>query len=497
MGNSESHIPASNETKSKKTTPIIKTKINTISHNNLSTDKGLNSTIPTYHNKQNEQLDKGIQTYQYFKAPVNRDSIEGKIGIYTQADNKYSYDVNTLYQNEKKYRETVDCSNEIPYTRSELDNEFKNRNDNYYNHIPNNNKQNNDYNQIKDTLMKPVNTPNSNIDTRVADNQSKNSMSYTNIDNNNVSTEHLGITRAQALEIRDFRYLTNLEKRIMIMNNITLYNLDPLDIQACEKLNLSKLIKKYTSLRNIYHPDKGGNTKMFILVNQALESQKYIQQSKILDKDYTQLRNEYNTYNETEKKKKPIDSSILKSFSTSKFNKFFQSNKFNDEFEDSGYGNMMEDNGGEREDIDIEKIDITDKYTFEDHFKKNINKYTTDIQTYSVPQPLDRTNNHILGSKYDNYSGSTDSIHYSDYKEAFELANIDRKDVNIELDYEKYIQRRKNDKLQMSDVQRKLMEDYETKTIEKEEQRKLNLESQDVKINNYYNKTNKQLLEYI
>ena len=49
----------------------------------------------------------------------------------------------------------------------------------------------------------------------------------------------------------------------------------------------------------------------------------------------------------------------------------------------------------------------------------------------------------------------------------------------------------------MSDVQRKLMEDYETKTIEKEEQRKLNLESQDVKINNYYNKTNKQLLEYI
>ena len=158
---------------------------------------------------------------------------------------------------------------------------------------------------------------------------------------------------------------------------------------------------------------------------------------------------------------------------------------------------MMEDNGGEREDIDIEKIDITDKYTFEDHFKKNINKYTTDIQTYSVPQPLDRTNNQILGSKYDNYSGSTDSIHYSDYKEAFELANIDRKDVNIELDYEKYIQRRKNDKLQMSDVQRKLMEDYETKTIEKEEQRKLNLESQDVKINNYYNKTNKQLFEYI
>ena len=84
-----------------------------------------------------------------------------------------------------------------------------------------------------------------------------------------------------------------------------------------------------------------------------------------------------------------------------------------------------------------------------------------------------------------------------DYKEAFELSNIDRKPINTEVNYEKYIKDRKNDKLIMSDIQKKSSEYAETTSIELEEQRKINLESQDIKINNYYDKTNKQFLEYI
>ena len=53
--------------------------------------------------------------------------------------------------------------------------------------------------------------------------------------------------RDDALDIRDTAFLTNIEKRIMIMNNIILDEIDPLDIKDKEKLRLPQLRK------NIYH----------------------------------------------------------------------------------------------------------------------------------------------------------------------------------------------------------------------------------------------------
>jgi hypothetical protein len=328
MGNSESNIKTTDSTKSSNTvlnkappTSILKSKANSISNQHTKSspisptpisDRIEPSNVPVYHQKPKDQVDQGVQTYHYFRPPINQDNIQGKLGIHTQRDNQYSYDVNTLYENEIKYREAIDCTHEVPYTREELDKELAENRDLYYHNTnPGIKTQGREYTEIKKTVMQPLGQPPSNIPNQIPSGRYGHIQGPSNIDNT-IPTESLGITREQALEIRDFKFLTNLEKRLMIMNNITLYNLDPLGIQPNERLKLSKLIDKYTSLRNIYHPDRGGNTKMFIMVNQALESQKYIQQSKILDKDHTQLRQDFNTYNETGKKKKPINITILK-----------------------------------------------------------------------------------------------------------------------------------------------------------------------------------------
>ena len=57
--------------------------------------------------------------------------------------------------------------------------------------------------------------------------------------------------RDDALDIRDAAFLTNIEKRIMIMSNIILDEIDPLDIKDKERLRLPQLrkyiITKYLS----------------------------------------------------------------------------------------------------------------------------------------------------------------------------------------------------------------------------------------------------------
>ena len=45
--------------------------------------------------------------------------------------------------------------------------------------------------------------------------------------------------RDDALDIRDTAFLTNIEKRIMIMNNIILDEIDPLDIKDKEKIEIT------------------------------------------------------------------------------------------------------------------------------------------------------------------------------------------------------------------------------------------------------------------
>ena len=64
-----------------------------------------------------------------------------------------------------------------------------------------------------------------------------------------------------------------------------------------------------------------------------------------------------------------INDSSASSFDVNKFNEFYDGHKYNDEYEDDGYGHIMAERGV-REDIEIEKIEITKDNTFQDQFNK-------------------------------------------------------------------------------------------------------------------------------
>jgi hypothetical protein len=151
--------------------------------------------------------------------------------------------------------------------------------------------------------------------------------------------------------------------------------------------------------------------------------------------------------------------------------------------------------GGIREDIEIEKLNITKENTFEDQFNRHIEQTQLDIQPYTVPEPIDKSNHTTLGIKSTTFSGSTNTISFYDYKKAFELSNIDRTSKNREQDYEKYIKHRKNDPLQLSEIQKKTIEEYEDHRKDIEQQRNMNMDTYGYQIQTHYENTNKQFLE--
>ena len=86
------------------------------------------------------------------------------------------------------------------------------------------------------------------------------------------------------------------------MNSYTINNIDPLNVNINKTLTLDSLKSKYVSLRNMYHPDKGGSTQMFNLVNDALKKQLLIIKSRVEDKTFNQLKTDFNNYKEEKKK---------------------------------------------------------------------------------------------------------------------------------------------------------------------------------------------------
>ena len=225
-------------------------------------------TTPVYEHKGSRICD-GFNNYQYFKPEIPITQVDGQFGIDSQKDNKYSESINNLYESNIKSRDKS-----LNY-RTSLINPSP-----YVNNTEQVENQNNEYTDIQNTIK----------------NEDINNNSTNSVQNNDIT-----ILREDALEIRDAAYLTNLEKRIMIMNNILLEDIDPLNIKDTEGLYLQDLKTKYISLRNIYHPDKRGtsNYDLFIRITDAINHHNLILKSCIMDKDFIQLRNGYNRYQHT------------------------------------------------------------------------------------------------------------------------------------------------------------------------------------------------------
>jgi hypothetical protein len=447
---------------------IIKSNNNAI--NNIDNgEDDITSNVPYYHLKHKTDINNGLKDYQYFKHVIPPQDVTNKFGVDTTIDNKYSRNVSSLYDKEVNYRQSVDCSKEIPYTQSELENELglnikTHRNTQEYSSIPNTNYSN------------------------------ENNISGSS----NTNSSGITITREEAIIIRNCKYLSQLEKRIMIMNNIKYNELDPLNILVEHRLRLINLIDKYKSLLRIYHPDKTGGVSndMFINIKEALDKQLYVNKSKIMDKDFNQLKHGYDEYSENSKKKKPLFvKDDIKEIDQKKFNKLYDEHKYTDEYEDDGYGDIMV-KGGVREDIEIEKINITDTNTFDDQFNKKLEKSCNQIIPYQVPEAINQYDNYAeLCNKRSGYTGKNSNIDCFDYKEAFEIQNIDRNKKINNKTIDEYQNERESDSLEMTEEQKYKIEQKDTENDEHESQRQARLVDYSNDIEVYHSKLNKVLLK--
>lgn len=398
------------------------------------------------------ELSKNLNNYQYFRPEIPNKNTDGQFGINSQIDNKYSPSVNQLYKS------NVESRKQSFENRSCLINQNSNVKQPAYSYEPNQEQ----FNNHQQSEEKQAN--------------------------------EITMLRDDALDIRDTAFLTNIEKRIMIMNNIILDEIDPLDIKDKEKLRLPQLRKKYISLRNIYHPDKKGNgsSEMFIQIVQAIKHHEFILKSAIMDKDYIELRKSYKEFHETEKKK-PLFSGDIKSIDNTKFNQLYEEHKFVDEYDEDGYGNIMVE-GGIREDIDIKKT-IKSESDFNLAFDKQYEDIGTDIIKYRVPEPINENSYNIICERKDDFSGKGGDLSYTDYKKAFELEKIDSNNIELNRNYKKYTRDRVNDKLELSEEQEKAIDDYNSRQITKEVEHENNVKRYSDRISTYFSNNNMHFLE--
>ena len=453
----------------KRLKPILKQNyVGNIDDNNISANN-------PYNEKEDRgSINFGLNNHQYFKAiPESTTNVNDYVGVSSKKDPRFQQNINNLYDTELNNRDfDLDNINKVVYRKEPIPIDSNNSMDNSLKQVP----------------VYSKNTKNEN---------------YKPVQYDNNETSGITITRDDALIIRDIKNFTNLDKRLLIMNNITLQDLDPINVLENNKnITLDELSQKYISFRNIYHPDKGGSSEMFNIVNTSLKKQIFIIKSRVIDKDFNQLKQNFNEY--SEKKKKPVEFSneeILDTsrFSNERFNRFFNDNKYGDDFNDYGYGDMMEKTG-EREDIDINKtIDEYNNDSFNNIFNNNKNIVCNKIVEYKVPEPINISSNYKgLGSKMTNFTDTTNILKYCDYNDAYtkeNIINVGQVNNRVYKNVEELKKERKNDKLQLSDEMQRIIEENEARINNLEKDRQSASDQFDKNLEIHYHKVNKLMLE--
>lgn len=490
-----------------------------------------------YNNKQiNKQIDSGVQDYQYFNSNIQYDrNAYQNFGIQSKDDPRFRQDTNKLLEKEMSTRNLTGNSsqhqnnwgnnyNKIKQNFTQTSNNnlvndytsgnYSTNNSPAYNNNVNNFNNTNNFNNQNFGYSNPV-TNYSQEDYSHHTNQPTQNMYYSNFTGSNKRQNRYGRIQSQQTSLNNFNKPTFLpnntsnqlqtskdkftkeEKLLMINNQITLYDLDPLGLLKTEKLTLKQLYNKYLSLRKLYHPDKGGNTQQFILINSAIKKNIFLQNGLNSDKQFNTLKNNYNSSLKNEVKNRPIGFDQNGGFSVQKFNKFFSDNRFNDENESVGYGHMMIPSSKKREDIEIKK-----KPTLEKNFNKGFINHkkavSKEIVRYKVPTAINNdTGFKTLGKMSDNFTGYSNSLNYSDYKDAYDESNlINEEEYKIQKKSLEDVKReREEGSLELSNVQKEAIEEFEKKKSKDEFKRKQSFNKYTESIKEHHKNINSLLLK--
>lgn len=259
-----------------------------------------------------------------------------------------------------------------------------------------------------------------------------------------------------------------------------------------------KIEKEYKRLLLKSHPDRGGNSDLFDLVNQAYI---YIYNERKSNsginnyQDFNQLKNEHINYRENEKNYENNKMSSRK-FDNDKFNKIYEENRM-DNIYDHGYEDWSKNLN------DIQQPQNVNSNNFNDSF----NKYNkNEVQKYIIPEEMYANNNldcEELGiKKIDDYTKSYNinnngKLNYTDLKRALGGNEyiIDNNNNNYDnRDIESYTSKRENCINEVNILEQDYLKQKEIEDKNYENNRLLSLHQMDEQIANHFSRVNNLMI---
>ena len=282
--------------------------------------------------------------------------------------------------------------------------------------------------------------------------------------------------------------------------------MDPFKILKVSKSDsLEHIRNTFKRVAKNVHPDKGGSDEMFNIVVEAYRE--IFKLKKIEEeKSFEQMKNDSRRYSSEQKATRSVHFAEDKykseeEFQT-KFNRIFEDNRLGDA-NDDGYGRMMAASNPLREDINIERNVRSEKElntSFDD--QKALN---TDIVKYKEPEALcvqsKRLQYDELGvENVDDFSSDTigKQLLYSDYMKAHTTNKlVDKSQIKQHKKFknlEDIKKQRLKQSFELTDEDRRVIEEQEKKSKMKEQQRKKVLAERDRLSQTHFERVNKLML---
>lgn len=204
--------------------------------------------------------------------------------------------------------------------------------------------------------------------------------------------------------------------------------LDPYQILGLSKsYTKSELKRAYLKAAMKAHPDRGGSPQAFQKVSIAYT----VLTNKLKEKEnshsHQELRQGARDYIQTQESKPMRNVNMKENFDAELFNKIYEENKIPDSF-DRGYGDWMQQNpaleSGQTKMFQNGFNKDMFNATFDSYKRDNASKYKQALVKYDEPeQRLSMKNQDALVTlgrgKVSDFSGTSDGLHYTDYKKAY------------------------------------------------------------------------------